>query len=164
MKDRSGYKIGFFVMLLMNGVMLFFLFQRPKPHPPGGGPSVQGHATFQRIKDLLQLDDRQVEAFEELAMDHRRTLRRIEDEQGEVLQAYFSYLKMDQVPAQQGEELQEFLQLEQEKIEYTFQHFQELKALCRPDQLTEIETLTEEILQVLGPQEKNPPPRPREPF
>ena len=56
--------------------------------------------------------------------------------------------------------LQEIQRLEKEKIQLTYKHFEEIKAMLKPEQLASFEPFMKTILkEILNPSKNSPPPR-----
>ncbi|HRO43883.1 MAG TPA: hypothetical protein PL009_13685 [Flavipsychrobacter sp.] len=124
--------------LLASNIMLigFILF---KPHkPPHEGPK-------KKIIEKLQLSEMQTVSYEEMIKWHRQNISAKETEIMFLKNQLYSTLNrttedtaVEKIIAQIGGK-----QIEIEKIHY--RHFQDIKSLCRPDQLKYYETLTREI-------------------
>ncbi len=163
MSNSKVYKIGFFVMLVINIAVMTFLLIGPPP--PQHEPGVPHHQDIKdEISDRLKLTAEQKEKYLELAVEHREELRTIERSQKELASQYLGFLKTTGVPEAEMEEvLSQLSQLESAKIDATYEHFEELKKLCTTSQLADFDNIMDQVIRVLLDRaNKNaPPPRGR---
>jgi len=153
MKKETLLTVAVIALLLLNfGTLGFLLFRRP-PHPPGAGPA----ALDQRIVATLQLDAAQQQQFEQLKRTHHQQMQASDGAYREALGNYFALLKNDSMAPAQRDSLQATLTgIQNERASVTFQHFTDLKALCRPDQRPRFEALLPELMQVILPHKNRP--------
>ncbi|WP_339793114.1 MAG: hypothetical protein ACMVP2_17565 [Imperialibacter sp.] len=159
MNTHRIYQIGLFVMLAMNIILLFLMFRGPKfpPRPLGKEDMMK------RISQQLALTSDQEQRYFKMAQGHQMAMMDIEREQRSLLKAYFSNLREASSDSlTQATRMTQLSALEEKKITLTYQHFEALKALCTPAQLTHFDDITEKITQVLTGAEKNAPPPPRD--
>ncbi|KAA3641623.1 MAG: hypothetical protein DWQ02_00200 [Bacteroidetes bacterium] len=159
MKQLQLFKYATIGLLLLNiGVILFFFLTQPKP--PGPMPGKPGnHAMDHRVVNLLNLNDEQVAVFRDLARAHSQEMRKINEAQRQALEPYFANLVHTDPEVSADEQLENILQLERRKIEVTYQHFEEVKAILEPSQLSHYDRFVDESLKmILGRGGKNPPP------
>ncbi|MEL7159741.1 MAG: hypothetical protein AAFN92_03210, partial [Bacteroidota bacterium] len=147
-------RVATLTLLLLNFVLLGFLFLGSKP-PPKSPPSVRANERF-------DLDPEQHERFLQSADVHRAEMRRISAEQRQLLREYFGTLGLTTHPTSLPERITE---LEAEKITGTYDHLLRVKQLLRPDQLKEFPRFMEHVQErILGKREKKPraPRKPKE--
>lgn len=139
--------IAVIALLLLNFGILGFLLLRPGPNGPrpGGAPG-------KRIVEYLQLDARQQQTFEQLKSAHHQQMLESDRAYREALSSYFGLLKNDAPSQAQQDSLQAILtQIQEERRAVTFQHFQDLRQLCTPEQKERFSTLVPELMHVILP-------------
>ena len=100
----------------------FFLLTRPRPqhHPPS--------KRFQsEVVKILRLNKQQATTFNALADEHRLQINAINERKAKLLLPYFERLADTSKRIDADSLLNQFQQAEKEKIEATYQHFQEIK-------------------------------------
>ncbi|MCG8374017.1 MAG: hypothetical protein MI700_10805 [Balneolales bacterium] len=167
MKLKHLYITGLAIMLMMNGVLIFMMLQKPasavQQQPPSRHESPAGLKN--KILNELQFSTEQMQQFDRLTREHRQAIREIEGQQKEAATSYFNSLKNEAVDIEQQlallEELKEF---EGRKLQLTYTHFSDLKEICTPEQRAKFGVIVDDMLLVLlGPRnnQRPPPPRPR---
>lgn len=160
MKKRTTYAIGFVIMIILNGVLIFLMLRGPiLPPPPPSGPAKGGDLQG-KISKELGLNFEQQETYAALAKEHRFAMDQLEKDQKEVIKSYFNSLIEDE--GNTAIMLEKIEQYESDKITLTYQHFEQLKALCSEDQKTQFKLIMKDIIAVLvGPEINNRPPPPQ---
>lgn len=143
--------ISVWALILLNiGVVLFFTLNKP-PHPGMHG----GTRPFEVISDRLDFDDTQKESFEKLIEDHKSTIHAYDDSIRMAKDGLMSLLKSDMkgLPRNYQDKIAQY----QAKIEQAhFNHFVEIKNLCRPDQLPKFDAMIDELPMMFGPKPPHP--------
>ncbi len=141
-------------MLILNiMVVLFFILNKPPatahhpPHKMGPPP-------------MLNLSESQTEAFHGLADQHKADMRRIMEQQRTVLKTYFEPLYNNGIENDKSV-LSTFFDLEQQKINSTYTHFQDVKQLLNKDQLKHYPEFVEKTLGLIHGGRRGPHPPPR---
>jgi len=151
MKKETLLVITIVVLFLLNLSTLGFLFFRRPPHSPGAG------ALDRRIISTLQLDEAQQQRFEQLKKAHHEQMQASDRAYRDALNNYFGLLKSDSVASVQRDSLQAILtRIQNDRAAVTFQHFADLKALCRPEQKQDFDRLLPDLLQVILPHRNRP--------
>ena len=143
MSQLKFYKYAAFGLLVLNVSMLAFFFLT-RPGPGRGGPQ-------KPAIEHLGLDDAQHEEFLKFAHQHEDKMIIIEDQQKELLQAYFNTLVIASNTLDLPSTLERLTQLEKQKVELTYQHFSEIKAILKPNQIKDFESFMKHILKRLLP-------------
>ena len=84
------FKIGFFCLLIINGVLAFVMLNHPRPPMPG--PQAKADLMF-KISNELNLSESQKESFFTSAENHQKGMAMIERQQKRLVKEYFEYLK-----------------------------------------------------------------------
>ncbi len=153
MDKLKVFQIATVGLLLLNIVLMAFIFFSPPPRGGGKPPRAVEHFGFDEVQN---------EQFRKLVKVHQRQMRTTNDRQSELLQTYFLQLTTDSAatpdPLPPG-----VATLEQEKINSTYQHFLDIKKTLRPEQQAAFPGFIDNMLQrILLKKSKNPPPPPRD--
>ncbi|GAA0877195.1 hypothetical protein GCM10009119_01630 [Algoriphagus jejuensis] len=159
--NKSIYRIGFFILLVVNIALLVLFYFGPKRPPQRLQPNQAG------IKDQLAMDlgfsEEQKARFDKMAMDHRDKVSRLENRERNLMDAYFDQLTKEDSEAEREQLLDEIQAINREKIEFTYSHFVELRGICTEEQLGKFDDALARILPALtnsgpgGPPPGNPP-------
>jgi Spy/CpxP family protein refolding chaperone len=150
------------LLLTANIVTLTLLWTNKKtvgreehrfPPPPQG-------QVFEFLTRELKLDAAQQEAYKKLRDEHQAGVRDIrENIQRKAKEDLFELLKK---PAVSDSEVHVYSSkaaaADQQLDEFTFHHFQKLRAICNPDQQKRFDEIIQEALQQMGPRRPGPPP------
>ena len=154
MNKLRFYQYSTWALLILNVIVLcLFLFILPPPRQRVPGP---GHSFPGRAVEVMQLDQDQQRAFQEIVLEHRNTMSAIHRRQHDLVQQYF-----DNPERSDSIALGEIADNEAKKLEITLEHFQKIKSILNPGQLAGFQQFREEALQnILSPQKKvSPPPK-----
>lgn len=127
MKPLQLYKTATWILLLINLSMVAFFFLAPPP------PHQKGDAR-KKVHDMMKMDQQQNEAFLEFAQQHMQRMDDLNNQQRNLLRPYFRRLIDSTQNINSDTFFYQIQQLEREKIEATYQHFQEVKSILRPGQ------------------------------
>lgn len=129
-------------LLISNIILAVFLFlrkdgRRPRPR--------------EIIIERLKFDEKQTTEYDELIQKHRSLIPPQEEKMARLKTSMYSLLKNS--PEQRVvDSLANEIGKVQTEIEFIhFNHFREIKELCRPDQLDEFYVLTEELSRLFAP-------------
>ncbi len=125
--------------LLVSNLVLagFMLFKKPK-HPMGEGPK-------RVIIEKLHFDDKQVAQYEEIIQEHQKKIRISDEKILNIKNALYTTLTKE-INSTQRDSLINQIAIVQAEIENThYNHFVEMKTLCKPEQQQYFEALTQEI-------------------
>jgi len=156
LKNNRWLSIATIVLLIANIVTLLFLWSNKKredqlrPPPPG--------AVFEFLTKELQLDSMQQEAYKKLRDAHQASQRQMQDSTRKAKDAFFSLLRQ---PVVNDSMLQEYSRkataFDQQMDIITFKHFQQVRALCRPDQQKKFDAIIQDVLRRMPGPRKGPP-------
>ncbi|WP_255156847.1 Spy/CpxP family protein refolding chaperone [Ferruginibacter sp. HRS2-29] len=143
-------------LLLINMAVLAWLFYGKPDRPPLGMAGREGPADI--IIERLHFDKQQVQAYDDLIQQHRSAIRRLDGEIRETKNELYKTLTKDASPTKDS--LQEKLGALQKEIETVhYNHFLDIKKLCKPSQAAYFEQLTDDLAGYFSPV-KNRPPHP----
>jgi periplasmic protein CpxP/Spy len=147
------------ILLLINGAILILLLMKPS-HPISGRPGAGPDEPKRVIIGKLHFNEDQIEKYEKLVGQHRVAVSDLEKQIRDTKTNLYLTLsngksvKRDSLERQLG-----LLQSRMERIHYN--HFAEIRKLCRTDQMEYFNELTHELASFFGPR-KNLPPPPRD--
>lgn len=156
MDKFTFYRNATFGLLAINLVLLA-LHIVPFISGPSNGPGDR----MMRAVDQLELNEEQHERFNTSVEVHKARMKRINREQREILQKYFSGLTSDETNIN-PKLPQKYLALNEEKVTTTYQHFLDVKNILRPEQLQLYQNwVNETTRRILGSRREGPgAPRP----
>lgn len=153
MKELQFYKIATVGLLLLNlSLIAFFFINRPPRQLP---PPKEGR---ERANEALKLDRKQHEVFLQYANQHMQTMRSLDNQQRDLLRPYFTALTDQQENNYTDSLLNQVLQIERNKIETTYEHFQTVRSILRPDQEPYFEDWVNSALKNVLMENKGPLP------
>lgn len=137
------------VFLILNGFLVFEMLTRKPPMLPP-------HPDYkQQVIEQLHFDEQQIEAYGKLVQEHRILMVRLEELKGEKMAVYFNQLNQSD-SSNAADLMNDIKMLEQQRIEVTYDHFADIKALCRPEQLADFETVLQKAMQMLANRNGDP--------
>jgi len=143
------FKIGFFVLLVINmGLVALFVF-RPKPHMREKGAREQ-------IIQKLDLTEAQEKQFGEMVAAHRQAVRALMSEERTLVRSYFEQLSSTSGSEEKQVLLQQIMMLKEDKIVLTYDHFEALKSLCNEEQLARFDEVIADIIPRLANDSNRP--------
>ena len=153
MKQLQFYKVATWGLLVLNlSMVAFFFLTAPPPHH---GRKLGG----QKAGAIMKMNDQQNESFHLLAEEHMKKMEGFNNQQRNLLKPYFSSLIDSKAAINSDSLLNKVQLLERNKIESTYQHFQDVKSILKPEQHTYFEEFVEHAMgRILLGQKKNLPP------
>ena len=147
-RDTLLIGIIIFLVVLNAGVIGFLIFERAsRPKSP---------ELFELITDRLELTQEQQEQFFLLRDKHRMKMDMLDDEFELAVKQYLSLLAMNNPDTVLQDSLENALaSIEKVRATITLSHFQQVKALCTPQQQEKFNSLLPDLMRVLLPP-KNP--------
>ncbi|MFM9839818.1 MAG: hypothetical protein ACKVOQ_16250 [Cyclobacteriaceae bacterium] len=144
-------------LLVMNLALIGFLFLRKPPLPPEGRPPIAKEGPKNKIIEQLHFDAEQVIQYQKLIDEHKSSIKILRDDIRDTKSQLYQTLNEEGV---RNDSLIIKLGDLQKNIETThYNHFQEIKKLCKPDQLEYFNALTGELSNFFNT-EKQPLKRP----
>ncbi len=140
---------------LLVAVNLFMMWQLAKP-PRFNGPENQ-----KIIIEKLGLDANQVAQYDQLVGAHKRNIRMYDDSMKALKKELYtkSLIASDTVSAEAI--IQQITEVQQSIEWLHYRHFEAIRALCRPDQLSAFDALAIDLASMFNPRQPMPKgPRP----
>ena len=107
------------------------------------------------IIERLHFDKSQASQYESLVEIHHKTINQLDQQIGELRNKLFLSLKEENT--MNKDSIQNALLDSQRKIEIiNYSHFQDIKKICKPDQLNYFNELTAELAELFNKNENNP--------
>ncbi len=147
-------------LLAINiGVVSFLLLRKP-PLPPAGRPSVRKeNGPKKLIIERLHFDKDQVAAYELLIAEHQVAVKALKDSISHTKNSLYQSLKNETFSNKDS--LISQLSNLQKRIELVhYEHFTQIKKICRPEQKEAFNALTSELAFYFTTEKKAPPPPP----
>jgi hypothetical protein len=141
-------------LLVINFGTLGFLLLSGKGHRPphDGRPEPK-----EIIIDKLHFDADQQKEYTKLIKWHRSEIARLDDNIRHAKNELYSQLNKADVNIKAKDSLITVINSNQKQIEEThFRHFEDIKKLCRKDQLDDFNGLTEELSRIFAPKPHGP--------
>lgn len=137
-------------LLLLNFATLSFLFL----NAPGGNH----HKPQEIIIDKLHFDENQQAQYKQIIQWHRGRINDLDGNFKQTKENLYHLLLASNVDEKKKDSLISALANYQREIEIThFKHFQEIKKICRKDQMQDYNDLTSELSKIFS--QKQRPPR-----
>lgn len=157
MNQVKFYKYVIWSLVGLNiAVLAFFVLFRPQTRHHNPQRNFRSE-----VVEMLHLNNKQTSQLHDAAENHSHKMREISDRQFHLLSPYFASLLSSAENNDKESLLNEYQQLEKEKIKATYQHFQEIKDFLNSDQMPYFEEFmrktTDRIL--LGKKNSSPPPK-----
>lgn len=148
-------------LLLLNLLTIGFLFLKPdQPQQPEQGPArpgfgAEGPATV--IIERLHLDERQQTQYRQLVKAHQDRMRALNEKSAQLYRNYYGLLEAARYDTKQADALSRQIADSQQKMaQLNFDHFKEIKSLCRPDQTADFNRLVSDLARLFGRQQRPP--------
>jgi len=142
-------------LLLINLATLGFVFLNgPKP---GGMPHEGRPLPKDIIIDKLHFDANQQKEYEKLIRWHRGKIDQLDDSIRQTKNTLYSGLSESDTNTKTKDSLIALLNTYQKQVEEThFKHFEDIKKLCKPEQLEDFKALTTELSRIFAPRPRRP--------
>lgn len=140
-------------LLLSNIALVAYIFWGHMGHNP---PPRQGHeGPRDIIIERLQFSDAQVAQYDKLIQQHRRAVNESDEQLVALKNALYATLTGLDVHAQDS--LINAITQAQRDMEYVhYRHFEDIKKLCTPQQLTDFNALAADLASLFGPPRHKP--------
>ncbi len=133
------------VLMISNGILLFIHLNRP--NPKGEGPKAY-------IIEKLHFDVQQAKSYERTIQQHRKAIHENEQEMNRLRNALYRQLASPEDSSKKASMLS-LIAIQQEKAErINYNHFLEIKQICKPEQMKDFNEFTQEIAQLFSPHKR----------
>jgi len=134
-------------LLLINlGTLGVLVMQRPHHPPMGDGPPQRREGPKQIIIDRLHFDLQQQQAYSILVEEHRKRTRELNATTRQLHDELFVLLKIQPVDTAKANSLmQQIAQNQQQTDQLNFEHFQQIKNICKPGQVVFFNELVDDL-------------------
>lgn len=154
MEKQKLITFSIIALLLINlGTLGFLVFSGSKDRhfPPHEGKREPKYLIIER----LHLDEKQQADYEIFIEDHQAKIQAAEDKIRDAKNELYSMLNSDTIDTEKKDSLILALSIHQEEIETIhFNHFGDIKKLCRKEQLADFSELTEELSRLFSKPQK----------
>jgi periplasmic protein CpxP/Spy len=148
-KSLKYWKIFAFILIALNIALIVILILGRPPRPK------EGDAPEKYIVEKLKFTTQQETEFNTLREAHHDSVMALQDEGKELRKLFFDGLESE-LPDIIKDSLANKIAENQKQIELvTYDHFEEVKKLCSPEQKIIFNDIIREVLDRLGQQEKN---------
>lgn len=145
-------------LLIVNlGTLGFLLVNKPQHpmHPPAGGPRGEGPKKI--IIERLHFDAEQQKQYEILIEDHKSKVNDFHEKTRKMHDELYALLGAEPVNKAAADSLMQQIAADQKAIDLVnFDHFEKIKALCKPEQIGYFNELVDELGKLFAP--KGGPP------
>ena len=154
--------IGLVILNLTTLGFIFFNSQNKRNHPPM--EQMKGNPK-EMIIEKLHFDDNQKKEFQKLIDWHKGAIQKHDKEIRNAKIELYSLLAEQNVDANAKDILTTVIATNQKAIEEAhFKHFEDIKKLCKANQLDDFTNLSKELARIFTPNKPQKGPRePREP-
>lgn len=143
MNRKYFYLIIFCLLLFSNFILLYFVMQKPKG---GFNPDEPKNIIIEK----LNFDEQQVNSYQKLINQHRKDINENDAKILELKNELYSFLK-DDVKDNEIDSLTTQIGKIQKQIELVhFNHFLDIKTLCKPQQLSNFNDLSNELTKIFN--------------
>ncbi len=148
------------LLLTANMVTLALLWTNKSKDKTEMRPPPPGVQVFEFLTHELGLDSVQQEAYKKLRDEHQAGQRRLQENIRDAKDALFSLLKQPDVPDSMVHVYsRRAVEADQQLDEFTFRHFQKLRAICNADQQKRFDEIIQDALhRMAAPRRQGPPP------
>ena len=154
MKRETFLTVAILLLFAMNLCLVaFFIFDRRMP------PHKEKHETHKIIIETLRYDEQQQRQFDASRNEQHNEMERLNEQFDHVVNNYFSLLMNETVNVSAKDSLEQVMfDIQKRKANSLFNHFQQLKNICRDDQRQAFDELLPELMHLIKPPPDNGPP------
>ncbi len=146
-------------LLAANIAVVCFLLLRKPMHPEGMPQAEKKEGPKQIIIDKLHFSKEQVVAYEAIIVKHREAVKGLKDSISNTKNNLYQSLKTETFAGKDS--LINLLSDLQKRIETVhYEHFAQIKKLCKPEQIEDFNNLTNELAFYFTTEKKSTQPPP----
>lgn len=149
--NKNKFYVLVIVGLLLSNLLLagFMFFGKKGPHRKHQKPR-------EKIIERLSFDEQQIEQYDKLIAGHQKDIKEKDKQLVELKNELYALLPGTDTGATADSLINEITGVIKQIERIHFDHFLDIKGLCKPDQMAAFEELTEEIGKIFSPK---PPPK-----
>ncbi len=132
-------------LLICNIVLITFLILG-RPHHPG-----QFEGPKKMIVEKLAFDEDQINAYDKLINSHQKTIADFDTDIRTLKKELYALLVDDESDLKRNEIIQKIAEIQKEIELNHFKHFQDIKALCKEDQIEKFNNLSKDLSKTFAP-------------
>lgn len=145
MNKTKLLSVAVIALLVLNFGILGFLFLSKK-HEPNGRKMPR-----EIVIEKLHFDENQIVEYEKIIEEHQKSIRNLDDSIRKTKNELYQLLNEEKISSVRKDSLYFKLANYQKQIETThFNHFLEIKKLCKKEQLADYKNLTEELSKIFS--------------
>lgn len=145
MNKTKLLSVAVIALLVLNFGILGFLFLSKK-HKPN-----ERKMPREIVIEKLHFDENQIVEYEKIIEEHQKAIRNLDDSIRKTKNELYQLLNEEKINSAQKDSLYLKLANYQKQIETThFNHFLEIKKLCKKEQLADYKNLTEELSKIFS--------------
>jgi periplasmic protein CpxP/Spy len=146
-------------LLLINAGIVAFLLLRKPSAPMEGRPPAKREGPKKVVIERLHLDKDQITSYEAIIVEHQKLAKGLKDSISNTKNALYQSLKAETYTGKDS--LINLLGTLQKRIESVhFEHFTQIKKLCKPEQVEDFNKLTNDLAIYFTTEKKAVPPPP----
>lgn len=146
------------ILLLLTNLFLVFFIVWKKPEDPGKGRPPRGEV-MQLLEKEVGFDSAQLNAYRQLKEQHWERIKPSFTEMRNAKDNFYKLLSSASVPDSVVNAMADTIALRQKNMDLqTFRHFQQVRALCTPEQQPRFDSVVQLVLKKMnGPWRKGAP-------
>ncbi len=149
MNKTKLLSVAVIALLVLNFGILGFLFLSKK-HAPNGRKMPR-----EIVIEKLHFNENQIVAYDKIIKEHQKSIRNLDDTIRKTKNELYQLLNQEKINAAQKDSLYLELANYQKQIETThFNHFLEIKSICKKEQLVHFNELTTQLGKIFAPNRK----------
>ncbi|WP_126246082.1 Spy/CpxP family protein refolding chaperone [Chitinophaga rhizosphaerae] len=147
------------VLLLLTNLFLVFFIVMKKPAPPGRGSHPSRGEVMQLLEKEVGFSKDQLESYRQLKEQHWDRMKPSFTGMRNAKDGFYKLLSLSSVPDSVVNAMADTIAARQKQIDLqTFRHFQQVRALCTPEQQPRFDSVVQLVLKKMnGPWRKGPP-------
>lgn len=146
-------------LLLLNFGTLGFLFFKKDPRPERNRRPPHEEPKYIIIR-RLHLDEAQQAAYQGLINEHRSHVNELNRQSMDLKNELYGLLRQEKPDTVLASSLIRQVGEKQEAMEHVnFEHFQQIRTLCKPEQLPAFDSLAKELAAIFAPPPSPHPPK-----
>lgn len=133
------------ILALINiGLLIFLLIGKPKGHGPKGMRDKEKAEMF--IQKKFGFDENQMKSFAKSKMIHRSLAQDLEAQLNDLSKSFYT-IESDDIQVVRDSLMKEINSVSESIYMNNVKHFDEVRAICKPEQLPEMESFVNGLLK-----------------